>query len=100
MAKKMVRIDIYDEDGLKCEEVRVPANADTVREEMVDALQNDGIPAIREAITKGKTDGKERGAVLTVHLEVDNIKFSAVGDVDDVLEALHEMLKAMEADDA
>lgn len=100
MAKKRVWLDIYDEDGLKCEEIGVPANADAVREEMVSALQSDGIPVIREAIVKGKSADKARVSTLTVRLEVDNVKFSAVGEVDDVLEALDDVLRALEADDA
>lgn len=93
--KKMLWLDIYDETGLKCEEVRVPADAEAIREEMVRALQADGIPVIREAISRGKPDDRKKTATLTVNLEVDNIKFTAMGEVNDVLDALNDVLEAI-----
>lgn len=97
--KKMIWLDIYDETGLKCEEIRIPADADAVREEMVSALQADGIPVIREAIGKNKTNGKDKAVTLTVHMEVGNVKFCAIGETDDVLEALDELLKTLDVGD-
>lgn len=93
--KKMLWLDIYDETGLKFEEVRVPADAEAIREEMVSALQADGIHVIREAISRGKPVDREKTATLTVNLEVDNIKFTAMGEVNDVLDALNDVLEAI-----
>lgn len=46
MAKK-VEIAIYDEDGKLCESVEGKMTVDEVRDIMVTALKNDGIPVVR-----------------------------------------------------
>lgn len=96
MSKQNVRIDIYDDDGLKCETVIGKMDGEDIRASMVEALSNEGIPVLRR-IVKGKEDnGGEQPRALSVQMEAGNVKFSAFGEVADVIHALGEVLDALE----
>lgn len=100
MSKQKVRIDIYDDDGIKCEAVIGKMDAQEVRAHMVEALQNEGIPVLRQLV-KGKDEVDANGYAhkLSVTLEAGNIKFGAYGDPADTIDALHEVLDALEVVD-
>ena len=50
-----VEINIYDADGEMCEGIGGPMDFDDVKEQMIIALRNDGIPVVR-AVGKNKTN--------------------------------------------
>lgn len=99
MAKQKIRMDIYDEDGIKCETIISKMDADEVRAHMVEALQNDGIPVLREVVSKGKESEHDCSGKLSTTLEAGDVKFGAFGDAADVLDALREVLDALEVID-
>lgn len=48
--KDRVSIEIYDADGEYCESFSGRLGYDEIRERMIDALKNDGIPVIRQHV--------------------------------------------------
>ena len=95
-------IDIYDEDGVKCESVGGAFEFDDVRETMMDALRNDGIPVIRMAGERAfdqkddERDGTEKDDILQVNIIQDGVTFQARGKRDDVLDAMEDFLALTE----
>lgn len=65
--KAHVSIEIYDADGEYCESFRGRLGYEEIRERMIDALKNDGIPVIRQ-----------RGKHETVEAEKKEKDFSGV----------------------
>lgn len=100
MSKQKIRLDIYDDDGTKCETVIGKMDGAEVRAHMVEALTNEGIPVLRQVV-KGKVeeDANDHSHALSVTLEAGNVKFGAFGDPADVIDALDEVLDALEAVD-
>ena len=106
MKQEKVRIEIYDEDGGIRESVGGRMDWDEIREIMLEALKNDGIPVLikegqekkvdMNATRMGNEEKREDAWVweqpMTVHIEYDGLKFSATGRFDDVMEAQEEFL--------
>lgn len=106
MKQEKVRIEIYDEDGDMRESVGGRMDWDEIREIMLEALKNDGLPVlITEARESEENRGNQRTGngskreagkaweqPLSVHIEYDGLKFSATGRFDDVMEAQEEFL--------
>lgn len=106
MKQDKVRIEIYDEDGDMRESVGGRMDWDEIREIMLEALKNDGLPVLSKQETGEKgtmdttsmdNDDKREDEwfweqPMTVHIEYDGLKFSATGRFDDVMEAQEEFL--------
>ena len=98
-----VTIEIYDADGEYCESISGRLGYEEIRERMIDALKNDGIPVIRQ---RGKHETEElgdeeftpgTGADIYVHWSCNGVEFEAEGPAEYVLRASKEMLEMLEA---
>ena len=97
-----VEINIYDADGEMCEGIGGHMDFDDVKEQMIIALRNDGIPVVR-AVGKNKTNEahKPECAVpsweqpMTISIDWHGVHFVATGKYDDVMDAQAEFMQAM-----
>ena len=102
-----ISIDIYDADGTLCECIGGTMDYEDVKEQMLEALKNDGIPVIRR---HGKHEKVEPAhdqhtnalppmpkfePLLQLRWEYEGVKFDAVGKYDDVMDAQAEFIRAM-----
>lgn len=116
MAKRhpaKISMDIYDADGELCESIGGQMDYEDVREQMLAALKNDGIPVIRRhakheagGLPEGEPMGGRRGEhcspahatfeqPMTISIKFDNVQFVASGKYDDVMDAQAEFLAAI-----
>lgn len=107
MSKKTpLTIEVYTEEGLMHESIGGPMDFEDVRATMISILKNDGIPVIRahgKHAAKGDAQGKhaakpektEPTMPLSVTIVCDNLRFSATGLYEDVMDAQAEFLKAI-----
>lgn len=91
-----VSIDIYDADGELCEAIGGPMDYEDVKEQMISALRNDGIPVIRRHAKHEKTEEQAEQPVavteweqpMTVSLDWKGVHFLAAGKYEDVMSAV------------
>lgn len=102
-----ISIDIYDADGTLCECIGGPMDYEDVKEQMLEALKNDGIPVIRrhgkhekgepahDQLTNAMPPMPKFEPLLQLRWEYEGVKFDAVGKYDDVMDAQAEFIRAM-----
>lgn len=103
-----VTIEIYDADGEYCESIRGRLGYEEIRERMIDALKNDGIPVIRQHGKHETEDDKPEelgdeeftpgtGSEIYVHWSCNGVEFEAEGPAEYVLRESNEMAAVLEA---
>lgn len=109
--KEQVRIDMYDESGIKTMDARGLYDFDELSTEMVKALAHKKIPVIRRAgVVERVEEDPETGcnddlgdvileaeSVLTLKWRFDGVEFMAEGPAEYVMRASAELLEYLEA---
>lgn len=109
MNKTRVTIEVYDADGVLCESIGGKMDFEDIQATMISVLKNEGIPVLRclgkhAAKEECHKDGKgehckpdDPTPCLPLYLkwEYDGIKFDAIGQYDDVMDAQAEFLRGI-----
>lgn len=100
--KQVVVIDVYNDDGERCEGIVGAMSGEDIRAEMRTILEEDGIPVlrasstgIRHAVEEATGAAAEFGGALKLHWKCNGVEFRAEGQAEDVITAHMDYLEAL-----
>lgn len=106
--KTALTIEVYTDEGLMHESIGGKMDFEDVRATMISILKNDGIPVIRVHSKEKAAECSEKVSgetapknckvwepPMSIHIAMDDIKFSATGRYEDVMDAQAEFLKTV-----